>query len=182
MVLAHRKDDGLADLPADRIAERILQESPAENRVGSLREKLPLEIALFERFLLLLPLVISEGHHKALVGEKLGGHLRPCVNNPRIDQMPIAHPVEQRVAKRRLATLAAKGAVRVEQQPVLHLTRIAQMGTPEVVSGRRGQPQLVANEVIEYGAGIAADRPMRLIRNHQVEVRRRKQRLVLVVE
>ena len=187
MLLTHREDNGLPDLPANRVADRILQESPTENRVRSFREKLPLKIALLERLLLLLSFVIGKRHHKTLVSEKLGSHLRSCVNDPGVDQIPIAHPVKQRVAKCRLATLTAEGAVSVEQQPALHLARIAhmragRMGASEVVAGRRGQPQLVPDEVIEHSAGVAADRPMRLIRNHQVKVRRRKQRLVLVVE
>ena len=56
------------------------------------------------------------------------------------------------------------------------------MDASEKVAGRGRQPQLVADEVIEYSAGVAADGAVRLVRNHQVEIRGRKLRLVLVVE
>ncbi len=52
----------------------------------------------------------------------------------------------------------------------------------QVIARRSGEAQLVANEVVEHGAGIAADRAVRFVRDDEIEVGRREELLVLVVE
>ena len=52
----------------------------------------------------------------------------------------------------------------------------------EVVARRGGQAELVADEVVEHGAGIAADGAVRFVGDDEVEVGRREEPLVLVVE
>ena len=52
----------------------------------------------------------------------------------------------------------------------------------EVVAGRGGQAELVADEVVEDGAGVAADGAVRFVGDDQVEIGRREELLVLVVE
>ena len=52
----------------------------------------------------------------------------------------------------------------------------------EVVARRGGQAELVADEVVEDGAGVAADGAVRFVGDDQVEVGRREELLVLVVE
>ena len=52
----------------------------------------------------------------------------------------------------------------------------------EVVARRGGEAELVADEVVEHGAGVAADGAVRFVGDDQVEVGRREELLVLVVE
>ena len=52
----------------------------------------------------------------------------------------------------------------------------------EVVARRGREAELVADEVVEDGAGVAADGAVRFVGDHQVEVGRREELLVLVVE
>ncbi len=52
----------------------------------------------------------------------------------------------------------------------------------EVVARRGGEAELVADEVVEDGAGIAADGAVRFVGDDQVEIGRREELLVLVVE
>ena len=52
----------------------------------------------------------------------------------------------------------------------------------EVVARRGGQAELVADEVVEDGAGVAADGAVRFVGDDEVEVGRREELLVLVVE
>ena len=66
--------------------------------------------------------------HEALFGEQFGGDIGPGVDHRRIDQIAILHAVQQRVAEGRLAALAAKGAVGIEQQTALDLARVVLRG------------------------------------------------------
>ena len=102
-------------------------------------------------------------------------------------RIAVLHAVEQRVAEGRLAVLAAEGAVGVEQQAALGFARVAGGGLGlveplEVVARRGGEAELVADEVVEDGAGIAADGAVRFVGDDEVEVGRREELLVLVVE
>ncbi len=187
VVLADREDDGLADFAADRVAQGVLEESLTEDGVGGVGEESFLELALFEGLLLVLAGVVVERDDEALIGEQLRGDFRASVHHGRVDQVAVFHAVEQGIAEGRLAALAAEGAVGVQKQAALGLARVAGAGVagveaPQVVPGRGGQAQLVADEVVEHRAGVAADGAVGLVRDHEVEVRRRKEALVFVVE
>jgi hypothetical protein len=128
---------------------------------------------------------------QALIGEQLCGDVGAGVDHHRVDEITVAHAVEQRIAEGGLAGFAAEGAVGVEQQAALGLARVAGAGAfsnfgrvelLEVVARRGGQAQLVADEIVEHGAGVAADGAVRFVGNHQIEIGRRKQAPVLVVE
>ena len=186
VLLAHGEDDGLAHLAADRVAQGVLEEGAAEERVrGRGEEALP-EIALVERLLALLAARLVEGAHGvALVREELRGHLGAGVHHGGVHEDVVAHAVEQGVAEGGLAALAAERAVGVEQQPALGLARIARRGPVQalqVVPRRGREPQLPAREILEDGARVAPDGAVRLVRNHEVEIRGRKEPPVLVVE
>ena len=56
------------------------------------------------------------------------------------------------------------------------------LGASQVIARRGGQAELVADEVVEDGAGVAADGAVRLIGDDEVEVCRRKEGLVFIVE
>jgi hypothetical protein len=73
--LADGEDDGLADLPADRIAQGVFQVGIAEELVGGVGEKAFLELALLERLLLVLARVVGERDDEALFGKQFGGDL-----------------------------------------------------------------------------------------------------------
>ena len=124
---------------------------------------------------------------EALFRKQLGGDVGAGVDHGGVDQIAVLHAIEQRVAEGRLAGFAAEGAVGVQQQAAFGLARIAaaRLGaveTAQVVARRGGEAELVADEVIEHGAGVAADGAVRLVGNHQIEVGRREQALVFVVE
>ena len=53
MVLADRKDDGLADFAADRVAQGVFQKGLAEELVGGIGKETLLELALLEGLLLI---------------------------------------------------------------------------------------------------------------------------------
>ena len=188
MVLADGEDDRLADLAADRIAQGVFEKRLAEELVGGVREERLLEFALLEGLLAGLRLSSSvNDDDEAFVGEQLRGDLGAGVDDSRVDQEAFLHAVEQGVAKGRLAVLAAERAVGVEQQAALDLARVAGVGLRlvellEVVARRGGEAELVADEIVEDGAGIAADGAVRFVGNDQIEIGRRKELLVLVVE
>ena len=109
------------------------------------------------------------------------------VNNGGIDQDAISYAIEQRIAKGGVSALASKGAVGVEQQASLNLARVAhrrigRFDAAQVVAGRCGQAEFVSDEIVEYGTGIARDGAMRLVGDHEIEIRGREDFLVLVVE
>ena len=52
----------------------------------------------------------------------------------------------------------------------------------QVVARRRGKAQLVADEIVEHGAGVAADGTVRFVGDNQVEIGWRKKLLIFVVE
>lgn len=115
------------------------------------------------------------------------GDVGAGVHHGGVDEIPLLHAVEQRIAEGGLAGFAAEGAVGVEQQAALGLARVAAAGfgaveAAQVIARRGGEAQLVADEIIEHGARVAADGAMRLVRNHQIEIGGREQALVFVVE
>ena len=187
VVLADSKDDGLADLPADRVAQGVFQKRLAQQLVGVVGKEALLELALLEGLLLVLASVIGEGNDEALLREQRGGDFGAGVDHGRVDQEALFHAIEQRVAESRLAVLAAKGAVGVEQQTALGFARVTRAGAgaieaAQVVARRGGQAEFVADEVVKHGAGVAADGAVRFVRDDEIEVGWRKQFLVLVVE
>ena len=187
VVLADGEDDGLADLAADRIAQGVFQKGLAEELVGGVGEEALLELALLEGLLLVFAGVVGERDDEALFGKQLGGDLGAGIHHRGIDQEAVLHAIEQGVAEGRLAVLAAEGAVGVEQQAALGLARVAGGGLGaveplEVVARRGGEAELVADEVVEDGAGIAADGAVRFVGDDEIEVGRREELLVLVVE
>ena len=187
VVLADGKDDRLADLAAHGIAQRVLQEGLAEDPVGRFGEEAPLELALLVRLFLLLPGVIGDGDDETLVRQQLCRHLGTGVHHGGVDQVAVLHAVEQRVPEGGLPALAAEGAVGVHQQPALGFARVPRRGAGpvealQVVPGRRGKAELVADEVVEHRAGVSADGAVRLVGDHEIEVGGREEGLVLVVE
>ena len=60
VVLADREDDGLADLPADRIAQGIFQKGLAEEFISGLGKESPLELPLLEGLLLVFASIVGE--------------------------------------------------------------------------------------------------------------------------
>ena len=187
VVLADGEDDGLADLPADRIAQGVFQEGLAEELVGGVGEEALLELALLEGLLLVFAGIVGERDDEALFGKQFGGDLGAGIHHRGVDQVAFLHAVEQRVAVGGLAVLAAEGAVGVQQQSALGFARVAGGGLGlveplEVVAGRGGEAELVADEVVEDGAGVAADGAVGFVGNDQVEIGRREEPLVLVVE
>lgn len=125
VVLADGKDDRLADFPADRVAQGVFQKRFAKELVGGIRKETFFELSLLEGLLLILAGVIGERDDEAFFGKQRGGNFGAGVHHRRIDQKAVLHPVEQGVAEGRLAVLAAKGAIRVEQQAALRLARVA---------------------------------------------------------
>ena len=73
--MADGEDDGLADLPTDRIAQGVFQEGLAEELVGGVGEKALLELALLEGLLLVSAGIVGEGDDDAVFGKQFGGDL-----------------------------------------------------------------------------------------------------------
>src|SRR5450756_658841 len=61
-------------------------------------------------------------------------------------------------------------------------SRIGTVESAEVVARRGGEAQLVADEEIEHGPGVATDRAVRFVGDDEIEVGRREELLKLVVE
>ena len=172
----------MIDLPISPligIAQRVFQKGLAEKLIGGVGEEALLELALLEGLLLVLARVVRERDDEALFGKKLGGDLGAGIHHRRIDQKAVLHAIEQRIAEGRLAVLAAEGAVGVEQQPALGFARIAGRRVRlveflEVVARRGGEAELVADEIVEHRAGVAADGAVRFVGDDEVEVGRRE--------
>ena len=91
------------------------------------------------------------------------------------------------MAEGRLAVPAAKGAVGIEHQPALGLARVAGWWVGlveafEVVAGRGGEAEFVADEVVEHRARIAADGAVGFVGDDQIEVGRRNSRWYLLLK
>ncbi len=75
MFLTDGEDKGLADFPADGIAQGIFEEGLAEKLIRGTGEealfKLPLLIGLF----LLFAFLVCKGYDETLFGEQFGGDL-----------------------------------------------------------------------------------------------------------
>ena len=94
MALADGKDDRLADLATDGIAEGILKEGLAEKLVGRLGEEALFEFALGEALLGGVPLLIFDGRDIAFIGEELGGDIAPGIDDGGIDEESVLHSIE----------------------------------------------------------------------------------------
>ena len=86
-----------------------------------------------------------------------------------------------------MAILASEGAISIQQESAFRLAGIAGGGIRaveflQVVLRSGGEAELVADEVIEHSAGIAADGAVRFVRDDEVEIRGREIALVFVVE
>ena len=109
------------------------------------------------------------------------------VHDGGVDEVAVLHAIEQGVAEGGLAVVAAEGAIGIEHEAALELARVSGRGLVlveflEVVARRGGEAELVADEIVEHGAGIAADGAVRFVRDDEVEIGGRKERLVFVVE
>src|SRR3970040_1273568 len=93
--------------------------------VGCGSKEALLEFALLEGLLLILAGVVRERDDEALFGKELGGDLGAGIHHRRTDEVALLHAVKQGVAEGRLAVLAAKSAVGVQQQATLGLARVA---------------------------------------------------------
>ena len=180
MVLADGEDDGFADFPADGIAEGVFQKGLAEKLVGGVGKETLLELALLEGLLLVFAGIVGERNDEAFLGEQFRGDFGAGVHHCGVDQVALLHAVQQGVAEGRLAVLAAESAVGVQQQAALSLARVAGAGIgtvepSEVVARRGGEAELVADEVVEDGAGIAADGAVRFVGDDQIEIGRREE-------
>ena len=84
--------------------------------------------------------------------------------------------VEQRVAKRRPPILAAKRAIRVEQQaPFVFPGIVLPVGLVhafQVVTRGGRQAELSADEILEDGPVAPADRAVRFVADDELEIRR----------
>ena len=99
------------------------------------------------------------------------------VHHCRADEVALLHAVQQGIAEGGLAVLAAEGAVGVEEEAALELAGIADVVAGwvdflEVVAGRGGKAELIADEIIEDGASVAADGAVGLVGYHEVEIGR----------
>jgi hypothetical protein len=149
-------------------------------------EKALLKFPLLEGLLLVLPGIVRERDDKALVGKEFGGDPGTGVHHSRTNEEALFHAVQQGVSEGGLAVLAAEGTVGIQQQAAFALTRIAgaRIGTvepAEVVARRGAEAEFVAHEVVEDGAGIAADGAVRFVGDDEIEVGRRKELLVFII-
>ena len=103
VILADGEDDRLADFPADRVAQGILQKGLAEQLVGGFGEEALLELALLVNLLLIVAPVILELDDKTIFGKKLRRDLAAGIDHSRIDQKAVFHAIQQGIAKGRLA-------------------------------------------------------------------------------
>lgn len=60
--------------------------------------------------------------------------------------------------------------------------RLCAVEPAEVIARRGGEAELVADEVVKHGAGIATNGAMRFVGDDEIEIRRGEELLVLVVE
>ncbi len=177
VVLADGEDDGFSDFAADGIAQGVFQKRFAEQCVGFRGEEALLELALMETLLAVLPVFVGERDDEAIFGKQLRRHAGAGIDDDGIDEIAVSHAIQQRVAEGGLAVLAAEGAIGVEQQAALGFAGIAGGGggrieVLEVVLGRGGEAELVADEVFEDGTGVSTDGTVGFIGNHEIEVGR----------
>jgi hypothetical protein len=69
-----------------------------------------------------------------------------------------------------LAVFTAEGAVGVQEQAALELAGVPGVGVVElleVIARRGGEAELVTDEVVENGAGVAADGAVRFVRDER---------------
>jgi len=175
VVLADRKDDRLADLTANWVAQGVFEKRLAEELIGGIGEETLLELALLEDLLLILAGIVRERDDESLVGKQLRRDPGAGIHDRGVDQVALFHAVQQRVTEGRLAVLAPERTVGIEQQAALGLARVARsriraVEPPQVVARRGGQAELPADEVVEDRTSVAADGAVRFVGDHQIEV------------
>ena len=69
--------------------------------------------------------VVGERNDEAFLRQELGSHVRAGVHHGGIDEISVLDRIQQRVADGGFPALASEGAVGVEQQPALDVTRVA---------------------------------------------------------
>ena len=94
VVLADSEDNGLANFPADGVAQGIFEKSLAEKHVGGVGKESLLELALFVGFVVILALGIGERNDEALLREELCCHIGAGINNGWVDQDAIFYAIE----------------------------------------------------------------------------------------
>jgi hypothetical protein len=179
MVLADGEDDGLAHLTADGITQGVFEEGLAEDLVRGGREELLLKLAdaidLLVVALRLCAFLFRSTDDITRIRQQLRGHFRAAIHHGRIDEEAVLHAIEQRVAIRGVAFLAAEGAVGVQHETALILTRVFAMGLflveiLEVITRCGGEAELVTDEVIKHRPGIAADAAVGFVGDDEIEV------------
>ncbi len=131
--------------------------------------------------------LVGECDDKPLLRKQFGRDRGARIHDGRIDQKAIFHAVKQRIAERGLTVFAAEGAVGIEQQTALRFAWVARsrrslVEALEIIARRGREAELVADEIVEHGARIAADGTMRFVGNDQIEIGRRKKLLIFVIE
>ena len=188
VVLADGEDDGLADLAADGIAQGVFQERLAEELVGGVGEERFSNSRCLKASFWSSPSSSVKVDDEALFGKQLGGDLGAGVHHGGVDQEAVLHAVQQGVAEgglarprsRRCGRYRAAGGARASRGSLV--VGFVLVEVLEVVPRRGGEAELVADEVVEDGAGVAADGAVRFVGDHEVEIGGRKELLVLVVE
>ena len=175
VVLADGEDDGFADFAADGITQGVFQKSLTKQLVGCIREKAFLELALFVGFFLIVAAVVGVVDNKAFFGQQLGGDVSARIDDGGVDEVALFHAIEQGIAERGLAVFATEGAIGIEQQAAFGFAWVARrrfgfVESLQVIARRGGQPQFVANEVIEHCARVATDGTVRFVGDHQIEI------------
>ncbi len=187
VMLADSEDNGLPNLAADRVAQGIFEEGFAEELVGGLGEESLLKLPLLERLAVVVAFVVLERDDETIVRKKLRGDGAAGIDDGRVDEEAILDAIKEGVAEGGLAVVAAKGAVGIEHETALELARVfggqlVFIELLEVVERRGGEAKLVADKVIEHGASIATDGAVSFVRDDEVEIGRRKELLVFVIE
>ena len=187
VMLADSEDNGLADLAADGVTQRVFEKRFAKELIGCLREEALFKLALLESFVVVIAFVVLERHHKARFGKEPGGDLAASVHDGRIDEEAVLHAIEEGVAEGGLTVVATEGTVGIEHEPALKLARVFGGGLVlveflKVIERRSGEAELVADEVVKDGTRIASDGAVSFVGDDEVEVGGRKELLVFVVE
>ncbi|OQC04805.1 MAG: hypothetical protein BWX80_02323 [Candidatus Hydrogenedentes bacterium ADurb.Bin101] len=187
VVLPDAEDDGLADLAAERVAQCVFHEGVAENSIRFVGEELLLEVLAEEGLLDKFAVLVFLHDGIALVRQQFGGDFCSGIHDDRIQEVAFADAVYEAVAEGRRAGLASECLVGVKQLPTFPFAGVAGIDPGwvkllEVVLRGGGKTEFVADEVLENGAAVAADRPMGLVGDQEVEICGREQTAVLVVE
>src|SRR5690606_27494189 len=121
MVLTYRENDGFANLVCDWVAQCVLQKSLAKNAVRFVREKFLFKIPGNEGFRL-FSFLRCKSNCITLIREQLGSDFSAGIQNFWVNQVPIFHPINQRIPESWVATLAPEGGVRIPQHSPLNFS------------------------------------------------------------